>query len=42
MLLSNWTKCVTRDTPAFMAPEIKIDGLTVKSVCINQLKAIGN
>lgn len=42
MPLSNWTKCVTRDTLAFMAPQIKIDGLTLKSVCINQLNVIGN
>ena len=41
-LLSNKTKLVERETPAFMAPVISVDALKLTSVGIEQLKSIDN
>ena len=41
-LLSNKTKLVERETPAFMAQEISVDALKLTSVGIEQLKSIDN
>ena len=41
-MVSNATKMVNRDSPAFMAPEISLDQYTLESINIEQLNAIDN